>query len=58
VSQATLAEMVCTTRAKVSKFMNASKKKGFVQYNGGLQINSALISGFPQNRPMSVVRRA
>src|ERR1700693_5898920 len=58
VSQATLAEMVGTTRARVNKFMNAFKKKGFVQYNGGLQINSALISGFLQNRPMSVVRRA
>ena len=58
VSQATLAEMVGTTRGRVSKFMNAFKKKGFVHYNGGLQINSALISAFLQNRPMSVVRRA
>lgn len=58
VSQATLAEMVGTTRSRVSKFMNAFKKKGFVQYNGGLQINSALISSFLLNRPMSVVRRA
>jgi CRP/FNR family cyclic AMP-dependent transcriptional regulator len=58
VSQATLAEMVGTTRARVSKFMNLFKKKGFVSYNGGLQINSALISAFLHNRPMSVVRRA
>jgi CRP/FNR family cyclic AMP-dependent transcriptional regulator len=58
VSQATLAEMVGTTRSRVSKFMNAFKKKGFVQYNGGLQINTALISSFLLNRPMSVVRRA
>jgi len=58
VSQATLAEMVGTTRARVSKFMNAFKKKGFVQYNGGLQINSALISAFLQSRPMSVVTKA
>jgi CRP/FNR family cyclic AMP-dependent transcriptional regulator len=57
VSQATLGEMVGTTRARVSKFMNAFKKKGFVYYNGGLQINSALISAFLHNRPMSVVRR-
>ena len=57
VSQATLAEMVGTTRERVSKFMSAFKKKGFVSYNGGLQINSALISAFLQNRPMSVVRR-
>ena len=57
VSQATLAQMVGTTRARVSKFMNEFKKRGFVHYNGGLQINSALISAFLQNRPMSVVRR-
>src|ERR1700730_9085413 len=57
VSQATLAEMVGTTRARVSKFMNLFKKKGFVHYNGGLQINSALISGFLQSRPMSVVTK-
>jgi CRP-like cAMP-binding protein len=58
VSQATLAEMVGTTRARVSKFMSAFKKKGFVSYNGGLQINSVLISGFLQSRPMSVVTKA
>src|ERR1700681_1363844 len=55
VSQATLAEMVGTTRARISKFMNGFKKKGFVQYNGGLQVNSALIISFLQSRPMSVV---
>ncbi len=58
VSQATLAEMVGTTRARVSKFMNGFKKKGFVHYNGGLQINSELIRAFLQNRPMSVINRA
>lgn len=58
VSQATLAEMVGTTRARVSKFMNEFKKKGFVSYNGGLQINSALIAGFLQSRPMSVATEA
>src|SRR6204780_814860 len=54
VSQATLAEMVGTPRARVSKFMSGFKKKGLVQYNGGLQINSELISAFLQSRPMSV----
>src|SRR6202158_2993215 len=58
VSQATLAEMVGTTRARISKFMNAFKKRGFVHYNGGLQIDSALISSFLQSRPMSVVMKA
>jgi CRP-like cAMP-binding protein len=57
VSQATLAEMVGTTRERVSKFMNAFKKKGFVHYNGGLQINSAPIIAFLQSRPMSVISR-
>ena len=58
VSQDTLAEMVGTTRARVSKFMNGFKKKGFVRYNGGLQVNSALITGFLQSRPMSVATKA
>jgi CRP/FNR family transcriptional regulator, cyclic AMP receptor protein len=57
VSQSTLAEMVGTTRARVSKFMNEFRKRGFVSYNGSLQINSALLAGFLQSRPMSVVRK-
>jgi CRP/FNR family cyclic AMP-dependent transcriptional regulator len=57
VSQSTLAEMVGTTRARVSKFMNGFKKKGLVSYNGGLQINSALITSFLQSRPMSVKKQ-
>jgi CRP/FNR family transcriptional regulator, cyclic AMP receptor protein len=56
VSQSTLAEMVGTTRPRVSKFMNDFRKKGLVSYNGGLQINSALLIKFLQNRPMSVKR--
>jgi CRP/FNR family transcriptional regulator, cyclic AMP receptor protein len=58
VSQATLAEMVGTTRARVSKFMNGFRKKGFVRYNGGLQVNSVLITTFLQSRPLSVVTKA
>ncbi len=54
VSQSTLAEMVGTTRPRVSKFMNQFKKKGMVSYNGGLQINSTLVTAFLENRPMSV----
>jgi CRP/FNR family cyclic AMP-dependent transcriptional regulator len=54
VSQSTLAEMVGTTRARVSKFMNNFKKRGMVSYNGGLQINNALVVAFLENRPMSV----
>jgi len=58
VSQSTLAEMVGTTRARVSKFMNVFKKKGLVSYNGGLQINSTLLIAFLQNRPLSVSPKA
>src|SRR5207244_9725041 len=59
VSQGTLAEMVGTTRARVSKFMNTFRKKGCVRYNGGgLQINSTLITGFLQSRPVSVATKA
>ena len=58
VSQSSLAEMVGTTRARISKFMNEFKRKGFVSYNGALQINSALITGFLQSRPMSVKKRS
>ena len=54
VSQSTLAEMVGTTRPRVSKFMNEFKKKGLVSYNGGLKINSAQVIAFLENRPMSV----
>src|ERR1700730_560903 len=54
VSQSTLAEMVGTTRPRVSKFMNKFKKKGLVSYNGGLQVNSAQVIAFLENRPMSV----
>jgi CRP/FNR family transcriptional regulator, cyclic AMP receptor protein len=58
VSQATLAEMVGTTRARVSKFMYGFRKKGFVSYNGALRVNSALITAFLQSRPMSVATKA
>jgi len=58
VSQTTLAEMVGTTRARISQFMNGFRKKGFVSYNGGLQINTALITSFLQSRPLSVRKQA
>ena len=43
VSQETLAEMVGTTRSRVNFFMNKFRKLGFIHYNGGLQVNSALL---------------
>jgi CRP-like cAMP-binding protein len=44
VSQETLAEMVGTTRSRVSFFMNKFRKLGFIDYNGGLQVHSSLLS--------------
>jgi CRP-like cAMP-binding protein len=44
VSQETLAAMVGTTRSRVSFFMNRFKKRGFIDYRGGLQVNSALLT--------------
>jgi CRP/FNR family transcriptional regulator, cyclic AMP receptor protein len=44
VSQETLAAMVGTTRSRVSHFMNRFRKMGFIHYNGGLQVNSALLT--------------
>jgi CRP-like cAMP-binding protein len=43
VSQETLAEMVGTTRSRVSFFMNRFRKMGFIHYNGGLQVNDSLL---------------
>ena len=54
VSQSTLAEMVGTTRPRVSKFMNGFRKKGLVSYNGAMRVNSELIIKFLQTRPLSV----
>ena len=44
VSQETLAEMVGTTRARVSFFMNKFRKLGFVEYDGGLEVHSSLLN--------------
>ncbi len=44
VSQEMLAEMIGTTRSRVNFFMNKFRKLGFIQYNGGLQVHSSLLS--------------
>src|SRR5271169_137523 len=44
MSQETLAEMIGTTRSRVNFFMNKFKRLGFIKYNGGLQINTSLLS--------------
>src|SRR6187549_256324 len=43
VSQETLAEMIGTTRSRVSFFMNKFRKLGFIDYNGGLEVHSSLL---------------
>jgi len=43
ISQETLAEMVGTTRSRVSYFMNKFRKLGLIEYNGGLQVHSSLL---------------
>jgi len=44
ISQETLAEMVGTTRSRVSFFINRFRKLGFIRYNGGLQVHSSLLN--------------
>jgi CRP/FNR family cyclic AMP-dependent transcriptional regulator len=44
VSQEMLAEMIGTTRSRVNFFMNKFRKLGFIKYNGGLHINTSLLS--------------
>jgi CRP-like cAMP-binding protein len=44
ISQETLAEIVGTTRSRISFFMNRFRKLGFIEYNGGLEVHSSLLN--------------
>jgi CRP-like cAMP-binding protein len=44
ISQETLAEMIGATRSRVNFFMNKFRKLGLIEYNGGLKVNSSLLS--------------
>jgi len=44
ISQETLADMIGTTRSRVSFFMNKFRKLGFIEYKGGLKIHSSLLN--------------
>ena len=44
ISQETLAEMIGATRSRVNFFMNKFKRLGFIEYNGGIKVNTALLS--------------
>jgi CRP/FNR family transcriptional regulator, cyclic AMP receptor protein len=51
ISQETLAEMIGTTRARVSFFMNKFRKLGFIDYNGHLEVHSSLLNMVLHEKP-------
>ena len=51
ISQATLAEMIGTTRSRVSFFMNKFRKLGFIHYNGGIEVHSSLLNVVLHDQP-------
>jgi len=51
VSQELLAEMIGTTRSRVSFFMNKFRKLGFIDYNGHLEVHSSLLSVVLNDQP-------
>lgn len=51
VSQETLAEMIGTTRSRVSHFMNKFRKLGFIEYNGALKVHTSLLSVVLHDQP-------
>ena len=51
VSQETLAEMIGTTRSRVSHFMNKFRQLGFIDYNGTIEVHSSLLSVVLHDQP-------
>ena len=51
VSQETLAEMIGTTRSRVSFFMNKFRKLGLIDYNGSIEIHSSLLNVVLRDQP-------
>ena len=51
VSQETLAEMIGTTRSRVSHFMNKFRQLGFIDYNGRIEVHSSLLSIVLHDQP-------
>src|SRR5450432_179053 len=51
INQETLAEMIGTTRSRVSFFMNKFRKLGLISYNGHIEVNSSLLSAVLHDRP-------
>jgi CRP/FNR family transcriptional regulator, cyclic AMP receptor protein len=54
ISQETLAEMIGTTRSRVSHFMNKFRQMGFIDYNGHLEVHSSLLSVVLNDQPNTV----
>ncbi len=51
LSQETLAEMIGTTRSRVSFFMNNFRKKGFIDYNGKIEVHRSLLDAVLREKP-------
>ena len=51
ISQGTLAEIVGTTRSRVSTFMNKFRDLGFIKYNGNLEIHNSLLNVILHDNP-------
>jgi CRP/FNR family cyclic AMP-dependent transcriptional regulator len=54
ISQETLAEMIGTTRSRVSHFMNKFRQLGFINYNGHLEVHSSLLGVVLADQPRTV----
>ncbi len=53
ISQETLAEMIGTTRSRVSYFMNKFRKLGLISYNGKIEVHNSLLSAVLHDKPES-----
>jgi len=51
INQETLAEMIGTTRSRVSFFMNKFRKLGLISYNGHIEVHSSLLTAVLHDKP-------
>jgi len=56
ISQATLADMIGTTRSRVSHFMNKFRKLGLISYNGHIEVHSSLLTAVLHEKPLLTER--
>jgi CRP/FNR family transcriptional regulator, cyclic AMP receptor protein len=52
ISQETLAEMIGTTRSRVSHFMNKFRKLGLITYNGHIEVHSSMLNAGLHEKPL------